>query len=124
MATYHDPRNPHKPAPKSLPERHVALVVPPDAGGQNGVLRVTERRGRRVLVDEYFLDLVPSDLGPAYLVEKRDYGTDDGHRYHVLLGERPSCECLGFLHYGHCRHVLALAALVAAGRLGGRGVAA
>jgi hypothetical protein len=37
-----------------------------------------------------------------------------GNLYHVRVGtaEECSCECLGFLRHGHCKHVLGLAALV------------
>jgi hypothetical protein len=36
-----------------------------------------------------------------------------GHLYHVRIGRRPdcSCECLGFLYRGSCRHILGLLAL-------------
>jgi hypothetical protein len=42
-----------------------------------------------------------------------------GELYHVRVG-RPSecsCECLGFLRYGRCRHVLGLLALAKRGLL-------
>jgi len=37
-----------------------------------------------------------------------------GELYHVRVGEPEecSCECLGFLRHGHCRHVLGLLALL------------
>ena len=37
-----------------------------------------------------------------------------GTLYHVRIGtaEECSCECLGFLRHGYCRHVLGLQALV------------
>jgi hypothetical protein len=40
-----------------------------------------------------------------------------GELYHVRVGapEECSCECLGFLRHGHCRHVLGLLALVGRG---------
>jgi hypothetical protein len=42
-----------------------------------------------------------------------------GDLYHVRVGEPEecSCECLGFLRHGHCRHILGLLALVKRGVL-------
>lgn len=42
-----------------------------------------------------------------------------GNLYHVRIGgpEDCSCECLGFLRHGRCRHVLGLLALLQQGLL-------
>lgn len=42
-----------------------------------------------------------------------------GDLYHVRVGKSSecSCECLGFLAHGHCRHVLGLQALIRHGQL-------
>jgi hypothetical protein len=57
---------------------------------------------------------LPADFGGGFAVEK----ITDGTTYHVNLdGERGTCECKGFLHHAHCKHVEGLAALIAAGRL-------
>ncbi|HYT91337.1 MAG TPA: SWIM zinc finger family protein [Gemmataceae bacterium] len=42
-----------------------------------------------------------------------------GNLYHVRIGEPEdcSCECLGYLRHGHCRHVLGLLALDRHGKL-------
>lgn len=42
-----------------------------------------------------------------------------GELYHVRVGRRAdcSCECLGFLRYSRCRHILGLLALVREGKL-------
>ena len=42
-----------------------------------------------------------------------------GELYHVRVGAPAdcSCECLGFLRHGHCRHVLGLRALIRRGLL-------
>jgi hypothetical protein len=102
--------------------RHVRLVVGLNPDGKNGLLRITERKGNKEVIDEYFIDRIPADFGAAYLVEKRDYrpAGEDESRYHVNLsddGAGHSCECRGFLRWGHCRHVEALAVLRDAGRL-------
>jgi hypothetical protein len=66
----------------------------------------------------YLLRPVKSQIGGAgWRVEK----LDGGDAYHVLLnGRQSTCECLGHLRHGHktlCKHVAALAALTAAGKL-------
>jgi hypothetical protein len=42
-----------------------------------------------------------------------------GELYHVRVGAREecSCECLGFLRHGYCRHVLGLLTLIEHGKL-------
>jgi hypothetical protein len=42
-----------------------------------------------------------------------------GNLYHVRIGRRAdcSCECLGFLAHGRCRHVLGLLALARHGKI-------
>jgi hypothetical protein len=68
----------------------------------------------------FWLYAVPSDFGLAFRLEKYEHqrrGEDDA-AYNVLLdGERSTCECKGFLRWGHCRHVEALTALRQAGKL-------
>lgn len=53
--------------------------------------------------------------GRGFAVHRLGLGT----LYHVRAG-RPnecSCECLGFLAHGHCRHILGLLALIRAGKV-------
>jgi hypothetical protein len=42
-----------------------------------------------------------------------------GPLYHLRVGETEdcSCECMGFLRHGYCKHMLGLLALVQAGKL-------
>ncbi|MFM7151467.1 MAG: SWIM zinc finger family protein [Gemmataceae bacterium] len=42
-----------------------------------------------------------------------------GSVYHVRIGDPvdSSCECLGYLRHGRCRHLLGLQALIQAGKL-------
>lgn len=46
-----------------------------------------------------------------------------GELYHVRVGapEDSSCECMGFLRWGHCKHTASLAALIRKGELLSRG---
>jgi len=62
----------HRNPPRVKPARFASLVVGLNAEGKNGVLRIREARGKRQpkeVVDEYFLDRIPSDFGDAFLVE-------------------------------------------------------
>jgi hypothetical protein len=100
--------------------RHVRLVIGLSPDGKNGLLRITERKGNKEVIDEYFIDRIPADFGTAYLMEKRDHrpAGEDESRYHVnLSADGHSCECKGFLRWNHCRHVESLAALRDAGKL-------
>ena len=42
-----------------------------------------------------------------------------GNLYHVRVGapEECSCECLGYLRHGGCKHLLGLLALIGSGKL-------
>lgn len=56
----------------------------------------------------YWLSRVASDWGDAYRLRK--VGLADA--YHVCLAdEGHSCECMGFLRWGHCKHTDAVARL-------------
>jgi hypothetical protein len=64
----------------------------------------------------YYLSELPSDFGRAFRLDK--FYSQGGGRYDVLIeGAYGSCECLGFLRHGHCKHVDGLRQLVAAYRL-------
>jgi hypothetical protein len=68
------------------------------------------------VVDAYALGAIPADRGKGLALTK-----PDGTVYHVNLAGRDStCECLGHLRWSHrtvCKHVAALLALEAAGKL-------
>ena len=69
----------------------------------------------------FFVDRIASQIGGAGFrltkFEQHQRGEDDA-AYSVLLdGERSTCECKGYIRHGHCRHVEALTALQAAGKL-------
>jgi hypothetical protein len=82
------------------------LANPPEG---KGTLRIVE--GRQATL--YYFAEVPADYGRGFRVEKVG-----GDAYHVNLnGTASTCECRGFLRWGHCRHGEVLAALVAAGKL-------
>ena len=63
--------------------------------------------------DRYAVREFDSPMGRAFHVEK--FGPRGGTAYDVLLAadqRQHLCDCLGFLHTGHCRHVDSLAVLL------------
>lgn len=64
----------------------------------------------------YTVREIPCEIGGrGFAMHKLGLGT----LYHVRVGppEDCSCECLGFLRHGYCKHVLGLLALVASDKL-------
>jgi hypothetical protein len=64
----------------------------------------------------YWVEPVATDWGKGFRLEK----FESGDVYHVHLDPAlgHSCECKGFLRWGKpCKHISAVSALVAAGRL-------
>jgi hypothetical protein len=112
-------RAPGKPDRPRLPRprpRRSALFQPHTHGPRLGMLRLTVGK---VAVD-YWLSRLPSDFGAAFRLEKFAPAADEPAAYDVLLAEgdgHHSCECQGFLRWGHCKHLESLAALRKAGRI-------
>ncbi len=66
----------------------------------------------------YILTPLPSDFGTAYRLGKADNGDGHSEEYDVLLhGRETSCTCPGHTYRANCKHVDALNALIAAGKL-------
>jgi hypothetical protein len=98
-------------AESQTPERVIRLVRPTTLDGV-GVFLVRERRRSTY----YTLHEIPCAIGGrGFEVHRLGLGT----LYHVRVGEPHdcSCECLGFLRWGRCRHVLGLRALIKRGLL-------
>lgn len=87
-------------------QRSINLVRPPDRHGV-AVFRVTAG----AQTSFYTMREIRCDIGGrGFAVHKLGLG----ELYHVRVG-RPSecsCECLGFLAHGSCKHVLGLRALI------------
>ena len=100
------------PARKVKPGRSVRLV----SQAATGAFAFCVSQGKAQ--DRYVGTPVPADFGTGYRVEKAGEPQSD---YHVLLADAPgshSCECLGWLRHGRCRHVSSILALKSAGKIG------
>jgi hypothetical protein len=73
------------------------------------LLRLCGRR-KRDPEHYYLVTALPSDFGRAYrLCPLFDAMLREQRTYDVLLwGKKSSCDCLGFLRHGHCKHLDAL----------------
>jgi hypothetical protein len=99
------------PRTRQPPTRTIRLVRPP---GTDGVMVVCITVGKEISF--YTLCEIPCEIGGRGFAAHR---TGLGTLYHVSVGEPEdcSCECLGFLRHGYCRHLLGLQALVQSGKL-------
>ncbi|MDY3558009.1 hypothetical protein R5W23_000729 [Gemmata sp. JC673] len=97
------------------PARTVRLVYPPNADGI-GVFCIALNGTAQF----YTFCEIRCDIGGRGFAVHR---LGQGELYHVRVGrpEDTSCECLGFLRWGYCKHVTGLAALIRNGRLPRRG---
>jgi hypothetical protein len=93
------------------PARSIRLVRPPSHDGV-GVFCVSA--GDKATF--YAVREIPCFIGGRGFAVHR---LGLGQLYHVRVGKREecSCECLGFLSRGRCRHILGLLALVRRGKL-------
>ena len=91
--------------------RSIRLVRSPAIDGV-GVFSIATNQA----TDFYTFHEIPCDIGGRGFAVHR---LGLGQLYHVRIGEpeQCSCECLGFLAHGHCRHVLGLRALARCGKL-------
>jgi hypothetical protein len=89
----------------------VRIVRPPDADGV-GVLGIESGGACQFYT---FLEVRCEIGGRGFAVHR----LGQGDLYHLRVGppEDTSCECLGFLRWGRCKHTAALAALVRSGAL-------
>src|SRR4051812_13743240 len=99
MTTTTATARPRQRKPRQKPARFIRLCVRPDGQGP-GVVRI--RVGKEQA--DYMLTPLPADFGRGFKVEK--IGLEgNGEVYHVNLdGDKKTCECKGFLKWGHCRH--------------------
>ena len=97
--------------PKTERPRTIRLLRPMTLDGV-GILCVTI--GDEVSI--YALRELECQIGGrGFAVSRLGLGT----LYHVRIDtlDESTCECMGFLRHGYCKHVLGLYALIQAGRL-------
>src|SRR5438132_6292072 len=89
--------------------RSVRLVRPPTADAA-GIICLTDRKGDSL----YAFEEIPCAIGGRGF---RMHRLESGQHYHVRIDGAPesSCECLGYLAHGRCRHIVALQTLIGAG---------
>jgi hypothetical protein len=98
-------------AKRKPPERSIRLIRAPTLDGV-GVFSVSI--GRQTAY--YTLREIPCDIGGRGFAVHR---LGLGNLYHVRVGDPDecSCECLGYLRHGGCKHLLGLLALIGSGKL-------
>lgn len=86
--------------------RVIRLIQTPDPFGV-GVFAIAERKDTQFYV---FKEIRCDIGGRGFAVHRLGLGD----LYHVRVGTptESSCECLGFLRHGRCKHVQGLAALI------------
>jgi hypothetical protein len=92
-----------------MPSRVIRLLQSPDAY-RPGLLVIAAKRSTQY----YVFKEIPCEIGArAFAIHRLGLGDV----YHVRVGAPHdcSCECLGFLRHGHCKHVQGLSALVGHG---------
>jgi hypothetical protein len=90
----------------AAPARTIRLVRSPKDDGI-GVFRIDPADGRPQF---YTVRELPCEIGGRGFAVHR---LGMGNVYHVRVGcPDPSCECLGFLRWGRCKHVAGLGALI------------
>lgn len=107
--------------PETKSEKHGALQWEPNADDAMsafaGALTISGKRS----FCKYAVTEFPADMpGRAFMLTKADAGTDSTEeRYACFVGARGAnlCECKGFAYAGRCKHLTALATLIAAGQL-------
>ncbi len=89
--------------------RTVRIVYPPNADGVGAFCIETDGKSQFYM----FLEIRCEIGGRGFAVHR----LGQGELYHVRVGapEDASCECMGFLRWGHCKHVSALSALIKKG---------
>jgi hypothetical protein len=96
---------------KRPPQRTFELIRSPRLDGV-GAFSVVAKRDAAV----YAFCEIPCEIGGRGFAVHR---LGIGNVYHVRIGlpEECSCECMGFLRHGHCRHIEALRALSEQGEI-------
>jgi hypothetical protein len=91
--------------------RSIRLIRTPEEDGV-GVFCITEKNAP---IYYTFREIACAIGGRGFAVHRMGLGD----LYHVRIGEPAecSCECLGFLRHGYCKHILGLLALAEKGQV-------
>lgn len=92
--------------PETRHSRVIAIVRAPNEHGV-GIFRI-DMAGQATF---YTFREIPCEIGgQGFALHRSGLGT----LYHTRVGEPQdcSCECLGFLRWGHCKHIEGLLALI------------
>ena len=95
----------------NAPTRTISLIRAPDDRGVGVFCILTGKH-----TQFYTFRAIPCEIGGRGFAIHR---LGRGNVYHVRVGqpEDTSCECMGFLRWGHCKHTAGLAALIARERV-------
>jgi hypothetical protein len=87
--------------------KHTYHLLRAAAQGQAGVFGVQDK----ARISLYVFEEIPCHIGGRGFAVRR---IGSGPVYHLRIGapEECSCECMGFLRQGHCKHLSALQELV------------
>lgn len=98
-----------KQAPLAGAPRRLSIILAP-APDDLGIIEITAR-GRTT---SYWITADSCELGRWFRLQK-----EDGQSYDILVAAdgRHSCECMGYLAHGRCKHVDGLVAATRAGKL-------
>lgn len=91
---------------KKSPQCLVRLLSPPTST-EPGILCLTARKKPTT----YIFKEIPCDIGGrAFAI----HALGNGVLYHVRIGDGTdvSCECMGFLRHGRCKHIMGLRELM------------
>jgi hypothetical protein len=91
---------------RTHPPRLIRLVKPPDDDGI-GVFTVTAKSRTQFYV---FKEIACAIGGRGFAVHR--LGLADVYHARIGTHAESTCECMGFLRHGHCKHVQALTALI------------
>jgi hypothetical protein len=98
--------------PAERPSRRtIQLIRSPRIDGV-GAFQITAKRDSAI----YAFSEIPCEIGGRGFAVHR---LGLGNLYHVRVGQPSdcSCECMGFLRHGHCRHIEGLQALIGQGEV-------
>lgn len=107
-----------KPAPKQRQQQPARTATLTTLSNGKLCLWITAGKDTRA----YVLQSIPTSWGVAWQLGKADNGDGSMENYCVLIDlehHRHSCDCAGFCFRSKCKHVEALEALIAAGKLPG-----